>query len=81
MTYTVGSYLAARLVQIGLKHHFAVAGDFTISRLLVISRLSRAQSRDLSAESSPMSRAIPKRFKRPSPPQPTFYAARKSRWF
>ena len=26
MTYTVGSYLAARLSQIGLKHHFAVAG-------------------------------------------------------
>ena len=27
MTYTVGSYLAKRLEQIGLKHHFAVAGD------------------------------------------------------
>jgi hypothetical protein len=25
--YTVGTYLAARLSQIGLKHHFAVAGD------------------------------------------------------
>ena len=30
MQYTVGSYLAARLVQIGLKHHFAVAGDFSL---------------------------------------------------
>ncbi len=29
-TYTVGSYLAARLSQIGLKHHFAVAGDFNL---------------------------------------------------
>ena len=27
--YTVGSYLAARFSQIGLKHHFAVAGDTT----------------------------------------------------
>ena len=30
MAYTVGSYLAARLSQIGLKHHFAVAGDFNL---------------------------------------------------
>jgi pyruvate decarboxylase len=30
LTYTVGSYLAARLSQIGLKHHFAVAGDFNL---------------------------------------------------
>ena len=30
MTYTVGGYLAARLSQIGLKHHFAVAGDFNL---------------------------------------------------
>ena len=29
-TYTVGSYLAERLSQIGLKHHFAVAGDFNL---------------------------------------------------
>jgi indolepyruvate decarboxylase len=28
--YTVGSYLAARLSQIGLKHHFALAGDFNL---------------------------------------------------
>jgi pyruvate decarboxylase len=28
--YTVGSYLAARLSQIGLKHYFAVAGDFNL---------------------------------------------------
>ena len=28
--YTVGSYLAARLSQIGLTHHFAVAGDFNL---------------------------------------------------
>ncbi len=33
MTYTVGSYLAARLAQIGLKHHFAVAGDFNLALL------------------------------------------------
>jgi len=25
VTYTIGSYLAARFSQIGLKHHFAVA--------------------------------------------------------
>jgi pyruvate decarboxylase len=30
MEYTVGSYLAARLSEIGLKHHFAVAGDFNL---------------------------------------------------
>ena len=30
MEYTVGSYLAARLSQIGLRHHFAVAGDFNL---------------------------------------------------
>jgi indolepyruvate decarboxylase len=30
MTYTVGSYLATRLSQIGLKHHFVVAGDFNL---------------------------------------------------
>jgi pyruvate decarboxylase len=30
MIYTIGSYLAARLSQIGLKHHFAVAGDFNL---------------------------------------------------
>lgn len=30
MTYTVGKYLAARLSQIGLKHHFTVAGDYTL---------------------------------------------------
>ncbi len=30
MTYTVGMYLAERLSQIGLKHHFAVAGDFNL---------------------------------------------------
>lgn len=28
--FTVGTYLAARLTQIGLKHHFAVAGDFNL---------------------------------------------------
>ena len=31
--YTVGSYLAARLSQIGLKHHFAVAGDYNLALL------------------------------------------------
>jgi pyruvate decarboxylase len=30
MAYTIGSYLAARLSQIGLKHHFAVAGDYNL---------------------------------------------------
>jgi pyruvate decarboxylase len=30
MGYTVGSYLAARLSQVGLKHHFAVAGDYNL---------------------------------------------------
>nr|5NPU_A Chain A, ANC27 [synthetic construct]5NPU_B Chain B, ANC27 [synthetic construct]5NPU_C Chain C, ANC27 [synthetic construct]5NPU_D Chain D, ANC27 [synthetic construct] len=30
MTYTVGHYLATRLAQIGLKHHFAVAGDYNL---------------------------------------------------
>lgn len=30
MQYTVGTYLAARLAQIGLKHHFVVAGDFNL---------------------------------------------------
>jgi pyruvate decarboxylase len=30
MEYTVGTYLAARLSQVGLKHHFAVAGDFNL---------------------------------------------------
>jgi indolepyruvate decarboxylase len=30
VAYTVGSYLAARLSQIGLKHHFVVAGDYTL---------------------------------------------------
>jgi pyruvate decarboxylase len=32
-TYTVGSYLAARFSQIGLKHHFAVAGDYNLALL------------------------------------------------
>jgi len=30
VTYSVGSYLAKRLSQIGLKHHFAVAGDYNL---------------------------------------------------
>ncbi|GBQ69045.1 pyruvate decarboxylase [Ameyamaea chiangmaiensis NBRC 103196] len=30
MTYTIGMYLAERLAQIGLKHHFAVAGDYNL---------------------------------------------------
>jgi hypothetical protein len=30
MTYTVGGYLAERLVQIGLKHHFVVPGDYNL---------------------------------------------------
>ncbi len=30
VTYTVGSYLAKRLSQIGLKHHFVVAGDYNL---------------------------------------------------
>lgn len=31
--YTVGMYLADRLTQIGLKHHFAVAGDYNLTLL------------------------------------------------
>ncbi|MBO1360221.1 alpha-keto acid decarboxylase family protein [Acetobacter sacchari] len=30
MSYTVGAYLAERFAQIGLKHHFAVAGDYNL---------------------------------------------------
>ncbi|WP_034959544.1 thiamine pyrophosphate-binding protein, partial [Komagataeibacter kakiaceti] len=30
MTYTVGHYLGERLAQIGLGHHFAVAGDYNL---------------------------------------------------
>ena len=30
MAYTVGTYLAERFAQIGLKHHFAVAGDYNL---------------------------------------------------
>ncbi|MBS1063838.1 alpha-keto acid decarboxylase family protein [Gluconobacter wancherniae] len=30
MAFTVGHYLAERLTQIGLKHHFAVAGDYNL---------------------------------------------------
>ena len=33
MTYTVGTYLATRFSQIGLKHHFAVAGDYNLALL------------------------------------------------
>ena len=44
MTYTVGSYLARRLQQIGLKHHFAVAGDFNLvllDQLLTVTELEQ----------------------------------------
>ena len=44
MTYTVGSYLARRLQQIGLKHHFAVAGDFNLvllDQLLIVKELEQ----------------------------------------
>src|SRR6516164_2229075 len=44
MTYTVGSYLARRLQQIGLKHHFAVAGDFNLvllDELLTVKELEQ----------------------------------------
>ncbi len=30
MSHTVGSYLATRLAQIGLKHHFMVTGDYNL---------------------------------------------------
>ena len=33
MPYTVGTYLATRFSQIGLKHHFAVAGDYNLALL------------------------------------------------
>src|SRR6201998_3702387 len=44
MTYTVGSYLAWRLQQVGLKHHFAVAGDFNLvllDQLLTVKELEQ----------------------------------------
>jgi indolepyruvate decarboxylase len=44
MTYTVGRYLARRLQQIGLKHHFAVAGDFNLvllDQLLTVKELEQ----------------------------------------
>ena len=44
MTYTVGSYLARRLQQIGMKHHFAVAGDFNLvllDQLLTVKELEQ----------------------------------------
>ena len=44
MTYTVGNYLARRLQQIGLKHHFAVAGDFNLvllDQLLIVKELEQ----------------------------------------
>jgi len=30
MTATIGSYLATRLEQIGLRHHFVVPGDYNL---------------------------------------------------
>ncbi|MCQ9155278.1 alpha-keto acid decarboxylase family protein [Acidomonas methanolica] len=33
MSFTVGMYLAERLARIGLKHHFAVAGDYNLALL------------------------------------------------
>jgi hypothetical protein len=44
MHYTVGTYLAARLSQIGLKHHLAVAGDFN---LLLLDQLLKNKDLDL----------------------------------
>jgi pyruvate decarboxylase len=44
VTFTVGSYLARRLQQIGLKHHFAVAGDFNLvllDQLLTVKELEQ----------------------------------------
>jgi pyruvate decarboxylase len=44
MTYTVGSYLARRLQQIGLQHHFVVAGDFNLvllDQLLTVKELEQ----------------------------------------
>jgi pyruvate decarboxylase len=44
MTCTVGSYLARRLQQIGLKHYFAVAGDFNLvllDQLLTVKELEQ----------------------------------------
>jgi len=43
-TFTIGSYLATRLEQIGLKHHFAVAGDYNLvllDQLLLNERVSQ----------------------------------------
>lgn len=41
--YTVGSYLAARLSQIGLKHYFAVAGD---CNLVLLDELLKNKERE-----------------------------------
>jgi pyruvate decarboxylase len=44
ISHTVGSYLATRLQQIGLKHHFAVAGDFNLvllDQLLTVKELEQ----------------------------------------
>jgi len=54
--YTVGSYLAARLSQIGLKHHFAVAGDFD---LVLLDQLLTNKGRRSSSASSIATTARP----------------------
>ena len=44
ISYTIGSYLTTRLQQIGLKHHFAVAGDFNLvllDQLLTVKELEQ----------------------------------------
>jgi len=45
-SYTVGSYLAARLAQIGLKHHFVVPGDYNL--LLLDELLSNPEMKQIS---------------------------------
>lgn len=44
--YTVGGYLAARFSQTGLKHHFAVAGDFKLVLLDEVLWLTLMQAKE-----------------------------------
>lgn len=45
MQFTVGMYLAERLVQIGVRHHFAVAGDYNL--ILLDQLLTNQQSEQI----------------------------------
>ena len=43
MTYSVGTYLGARLAQIGIHHHFVVAGDYNLVLLDQLLRDKKTQ--------------------------------------